>query len=343
MAEGGQFPWKVQKVDTSRGPPGSYDHISRKEPLPLPPVGTTWVLDKETREWSLTRCDAAGEPDPKSSHLAASLAQHQGQGKDISAKKGDEIGGKVPVANSADDVCRSIPPPPRSSSSVLSEDAVEGVDYVVHTVLPSDTFSGLCLRYKISALQLRRANRFSGTNLKLAPSRLVIPLEKDGLKGGRVRVQDRESPEYKLHEVMAAVPGLGNSAEARAYLLMSGWDVDEAIDAAKSDLGWEKDNEELASRRMDVVTTSKSVGRGHGENGEVEIGWKDEPDAVADEECSLTLHVHVAVPADPSACSQGQLTGEGDEEKNCEATDGLMTPLLTRELELPRITRRSHV
>mmetsp|Transcript_1053 Transcript_1053/g.1767 ORF Transcript_1053/g.1767 Transcript_1053/m.1767 type:complete len:192 (-) Transcript_1053:346-921(-) len=188
MAEGQQLPWKVQKIDTSRGPPGNYDRI--RDPLPPPPVGTTWARDQETGEWSVVKCDTTGESD-----------QH-------------------------------------SPSSAVSDGAIEGVDYVIHTVQPSDTFSGICLRYKISALQLRRANRFSGTNLRLAPSRLVIPLGKDGLSGGHAR---RESPEYKLKEVMAAVPQLGSSAEAKSYLLMSGWDVEEAIKAAKDDLGWEGD------------------------------------------------------------------------------------------------------
>ena len=54
---------------------------------------------------------------------------------------------------------------------------IEGVDYVLHTIQPSDTFAGLCLKYRISAMKLRRANKFSGSNLRLAPATLVIPLE----------------------------------------------------------------------------------------------------------------------------------------------------------------------
>mmetsp|Transcript_35922 Transcript_35922/g.86805 ORF Transcript_35922/g.86805 Transcript_35922/m.86805 type:complete len:1422 (-) Transcript_35922:2467-6732(-) len=47
-----------------------------------------------------------------------------------------------------------------------------------HEIQPSDTFTGICLRYKVSAAQLRKANGgFSGTNLFLAPNPLKIPIQ----------------------------------------------------------------------------------------------------------------------------------------------------------------------
>mmetsp|Transcript_17709 Transcript_17709/g.33338 ORF Transcript_17709/g.33338 Transcript_17709/m.33338 type:complete len:627 (-) Transcript_17709:79-1959(-) len=49
--------------------------------------------------------------------------------------------------------------------------------YQPHVVLPDDTWQGICLRYKITPLQLRRANGgFSGTQLTLAPPVLKIPV-----------------------------------------------------------------------------------------------------------------------------------------------------------------------
>jgi len=55
---------------------------------------------------------------------------------------------------------------------------VENVDYVVHKVTPSDTIQGICLRYHVTATKLRQVNKFSGTNLLLAPSNLIIPISK---------------------------------------------------------------------------------------------------------------------------------------------------------------------
>ena len=58
-----------------------------------------------------------------------------------------------------------------SSSTIDSQDnvlgpsgkGILGVDYVEHVCLPTDTLQGICIAYKVSASQLRRANHFSGT------------------------------------------------------------------------------------------------------------------------------------------------------------------------------------
>jgi len=86
-----------------------------------------------------------------------------------------------------------------------------GVDYVEHVILPSDTFQGICLAYKISATRLRQVNHFSGNNLSNAPKKLIIPLTKKALRSGFIRVQDKESQEYKLHAFIAEVPSLKES------------------------------------------------------------------------------------------------------------------------------------
>ena len=44
-----------------------------------------------------------------------------------------------------------------------------------HWVEPDDSLRWICLKYKISANDLRLANNFSGSNLKLTPKKLIIP------------------------------------------------------------------------------------------------------------------------------------------------------------------------
>lgn len=90
-----------------------------------------------------------------------------------------------------------------------------GVDYVEHVVLPGDTFQGICLAYKISATRLRQVNHFSGSNLSTAPKKLIIPLTKKALRSGFIRVQEKDSIEYKIHAFMAEVPNL-KEPEARS-------------------------------------------------------------------------------------------------------------------------------
>lgn len=93
---------------------------------------------------------------------------------------------------------------------------VLGVDYVEHVIiLPTDTFQGICLAYKISATRLRQVNHFSGSNLSIAPKKLIIPLTKKALRSGFIRVQDKETQEYKLHAFLAEVPSV-KETEAKA-------------------------------------------------------------------------------------------------------------------------------
>ena len=74
-----------------------------------------------------------------------------------------------------------------------------------HVVLPHDTFAGICVRYKLSPLALRRANGgFSGSNLSLAPAVLHIPVEQDS----GVTPQDTTSAAYKLQVVRVQFPTL---------------------------------------------------------------------------------------------------------------------------------------
>jgi len=62
--------------------------------------------------------------------------------------------------------------------------------YIEHKVLPTDTLQGLCLAYKISAVKLRMANKFSGNSLILAPKTLKIPINSINSPTSKVGVED---------------------------------------------------------------------------------------------------------------------------------------------------------
>lgn len=94
-----------------------------------------------------------------------------------------------------------------TSSSLTSTTTT--MTYIRHVVLPDqDTLPGLCLRYKVSALTIRRANGgFSGSNLRLAPAILKIPVT---AAAAATAQQDVHDPAYKLtclrHEFPALDP-----------------------------------------------------------------------------------------------------------------------------------------
>jgi LysM repeat protein len=136
-----------------------------------------------------------------------------------------------------------------SSSTLDSQDnvvgpsgqGVLGVDYVEHVVLPTDTLQGICIAYKVSATHLRRANHFSGT-LHSAPKKLLIPLSKQALKTGFIRVQDTDTKEYKLQYFQAEFRDI-TATEAKAYLELADWDLKDAVQSAKEDREWETESE----------------------------------------------------------------------------------------------------
>eukprot|EP00591_Stephanopyxis_turris_P011785 CAMPEP_0195510618 /NCGR_PEP_ID=MMETSP0794_2-20130614/3211_1 /TAXON_ID=515487 /ORGANISM="Stephanopyxis turris, Strain CCMP 815" /LENGTH=248 /DNA_ID=CAMNT_0040638073 /DNA_START=39 /DNA_END=785 /DNA_ORIENTATION=- len=225
MAEGGQLPWKTQKINMDRGPASDYKEL--REPLPPPPKGMKWNHDQSTREWSIV-------PEEK---------QPMPHGTILGVKENDTVS---------------------SSSSTNSESKVPiyGKDYVDHVVLPTDTFQGICLHYGINATKLRQANKFSGSNLLLAPSKLIIPLT-----GKPVKVQDRTSKDFKMHAFLAELPSLVIS-EAKAYLELSGWDLNEALTDAREDIKWEKADtkKKMDSEIGDIIYVYEAIPVEHGEN-----------------------------------------------------------------------------
>ena len=109
-------------------------------------------------------------------------------------------------------------------------------DCLEHVVLPTDTLQGLCLAYKISATKLRMENNFSGNSLQMAPKKLKIPMSK-GSKGMMIRVQERSSKEFKLYAFVAEIPSM-ELVEAKAYLDLSNWDLEESLRSAREDEGF---------------------------------------------------------------------------------------------------------
>ena len=94
----------------------------------------------------------------------------------------------------------------------------DDVELIEHIVLPSDTIQGICIQYKISATKLRQVNIFSGSSLKLAPKRLLIPVPISKLKlnssfhssdsSSSIRMQDRTTKVYKVHKLICECPTL---------------------------------------------------------------------------------------------------------------------------------------
>ncbi|KAL3934785.1 MAG: hypothetical protein SGBAC_009568 [Bacillariaceae sp.] len=118
---------------------------------------------------------------------------------------------------------------------VVDEDSEKRVAFIEHELQKTDTFAGICLRYKITPTELRQANGgFSGTNLYLAPEPLKIPNTKGRLQPVTAVPVGEESPARKMSRLMAAVRGMARS-EAKCYLELNDWILENAIDNARED------------------------------------------------------------------------------------------------------------
>ena len=69
----------------------------------------------------------------------------------------------------------------------------------------------------------------------MAPKKLKIPTK--AAKGMMIRVQDRTSKEFKLYAFVAELPTM-ELVEAKAYLDLSSWDLEDAIRSAREDDGF---------------------------------------------------------------------------------------------------------
>lgn len=253
MAEqGGRFPWKVQ---TLFGRGSVADSQNTGNPLPPPPsagqkesvpaaVAIDVVVDgadqfppkhppkrvvEEPDDGSLVAVEDHGEEDSidedgdddweevKGAGSVRSLSSHASQSISSLASGG---GYKIQRTHSSSSTIDSSNNDVSSCDRIVdpSGKGVLGVDYVEHVVLPSDTFLGICIAYKVDPTRLRQANHFSGSSLVLAPKKLVIPVSKKALRSGFLRVQDTASKEYRVHALQTEFPDL-SITEAKAYVI----------------------------------------------------------------------------------------------------------------------------
>mmetsp|Transcript_576 Transcript_576/g.1340 ORF Transcript_576/g.1340 Transcript_576/m.1340 type:complete len:356 (+) Transcript_576:103-1170(+) len=121
-----------------------------------------------------------------------------------------------------------------------------GVEYTEHVVLPTDTLAGICLLYKITRRELQRANRFYGNDLRLAPGKLYVPITEKARRLGW-KAQDVESHEFKMAAFLAQHRSL-SMMEAKCYLDTNDWDLEQAIEEARHDVEWERQEAERLRR-----------------------------------------------------------------------------------------------
>jgi hypothetical protein len=207
MAEGARFPWKLQNLQYV--PTLSYKNLSK--PL-RPPTGKRWAFDSSTKEWSLEDIPQSVVFENTDMIVDAVLVDENGH---LISAEGHENSGATPTLDSA--------------------------PFIEHLVQQTDTFEGLCLRYKISPTELRQANGFTGHNLFLAPNPLKIPnkITINTNACAHAVTTDEDFPlaltsDQVVHLLLKECPDL-SKFEARAYLELNDWDLSAALQNAHDD------------------------------------------------------------------------------------------------------------
>ena len=188
-------------------PTADYSNLSN--PLPELPKGQSWVRDPQTREWSIN-CKCVDEEN---------VVQHV------------QVAVGIPVNIDLDEKKKVLP---------------ENCDFLLHYVQPSDTLQGLCLRYGITPLSLRQVNKFSGSNLIMAPKTLIIPLTRQDNKATTFMNEKevKNDKDAKINQFLFTfrnnqASSMVGRKEALAYLDMNDGNLEMAIQDAKDDFGWE--------------------------------------------------------------------------------------------------------
>lgn len=150
---------------------------------------------------------------------------------------------------SLDSYGKALPPPPsgyywdrkndgtwellKISNEPVATRITTAVDprVIEHVVMPGDTLQGICLKYRASAVNIRRLNMFSGNNIQFKKV-LLVPID-----GGAVVEQQLNTPEVILQKFRNAT-GEGIQ-ESRLYLEEHHWDLDKAVLAWRQDEHWE--------------------------------------------------------------------------------------------------------
>lgn len=133
-----------------------------------------------------------------------------------------------------------VVPIPKSTSTCSDKDQNLSL---AHKVSPTDTIQGLCLKYKISPRELRKANHFTGDNLYSAPETLIIPTKKLTVPESFGDIDKHCEKGIKVSQFLQALnqsskQNLGEK-EAIAYLDINDWNVEKAVKMAMDDLMYE--------------------------------------------------------------------------------------------------------
>lgn len=179
--EGGAYPWRRQKLNIA--PVVSYKNLNK--PL-LAPKNQQWYHDSQKNEWSLVAASSSSSYSraAASRNVVVSVARKVTTNELASTTTTADIvvADAVTIQEDGDDLLvEEAQTTTIEKEEEEIEDDITSNAYLNHRIKPTDTFQGICIKYKVKALELRRANGglLTGLNIYLVPTYPVLRIPKN--------------------------------------------------------------------------------------------------------------------------------------------------------------------
>lgn len=135
-------------------------------------------------------------------------------------------------------------------SANVPERSTSDPSVIYHDVQPEDTLQGICLRYGVSIMEVRRVNMFSGNAIQHIKI-LRIPLIKGVSPVGDERDSSKEAILQRFRDETKE-----SIAESRLYLEDNHWDLTIALSAWRGDESWESNQPPHAFGCEDLMVSA---------------------------------------------------------------------------------------
>ena len=179
--EGGAYPWRRQKLNIA--PAVSYKNLNK--PL-LAPKNQQWYHDSQKNEWSLVAASSSSYSRAAASrNVVVSVARKVTTNELASTTTTADIvvADAVTIQEDGDDLLveEAQTTTIEKEEEEIEDDITGNSPYLNHYIKPTDTFQGICIKYKVKALELRRANGglLTGLNIYLVPTYPVLRIPKN--------------------------------------------------------------------------------------------------------------------------------------------------------------------
>eukprot|EP00904_Undaria_pinnatifida_P005227 jgi/Undpi1/1834/HiC_scaffold_12.g05221.m1 len=113
-------------------------------------------------------------------------------------------------------------------------------EFLEHVVMPEDTLTGICMRYKVKDRELRRLNGFIGNHFRMCDSLIVPNRFKAGEEPKQNTIGQEPLTEPELLQSFSVASKLGTS-EAKYYLESNDWDLTKALKEWRDEKAWESE------------------------------------------------------------------------------------------------------